>query len=92
MSIAFLFPRTSAESLLRMQHVMARIAYRLELQMLRTVLVSVVLAQAQVRPVLNMKNMMHNSCSCYASLVLPALLTLVVKLSQHLGTLVTEVI
>ena len=70
---------------------MARIAYWLELDMLHSVLVSIVFAQAQVRPVLDMKNMMDDSRSFYASLVLPALLAFIVKLSQHLGTLMTEV-
>ena len=38
-----------------------------------------------------MKNMMDDSRSFYAPLVLPALLAFIVKLSQHLGTLMTEV-
>ena len=38
-----------------------------------------------------MKNMMDDSRSCYASLVLPAFLAFIVKLSQYLGTLVTKI-
>lgn len=74
-----------------MKHVVTCITYRLELNMLHSVFISVVLTQAQVWPVLDMKNMMDNSRSCYSSLVLSALLALVVKLSQYLGTLVTEI-